>query len=475
MNSVLLQIPNLFMDNSEDSILTIKKENDEYLLSVSNEFDPIRSKLTCNYFKEIVGTQRFKQICRKPYIALESEDIDQNSIIITKNFARKFFVGLFDLHKEDLDKTKASKAIDENIRDLIIFKESDNIESLFMKDRPLLQEFDNAKTSGKGFEGLIERVYIRILHHFMSIKEGDKKIAKLCDIEMLTSRLADREMQKGEIVLLSNGYFYVDQVIIGGGAYISILKDIEGIKPPKIICRGTAMRRTATEGLKSGVNDLLLEVGMMGIKKIWPPLSQYLKENKISSVEILGKSLGGAYAQELAILIEGILGIEIKQLITFCSVGVGEAINNLFKKEILHKRKTTFNILVLRNGGSIDQIDYIPVVGGVHLGEGTASTECKIKICYIQPGNGEVNYLSDYSKWHKLFRRFLASFRGGHSRQTTLKEFNYKIVDDSQINAHLRMGNQLEKVRKSFAYTLHTLTLRHLNSHSFNSYFYLQR
>jgi len=382
---------------------------------------------------------------------------------------------LLDLHKDDLNEMGEDKAIEEKIRDLLILNRLDNIEPLFMQDRPLLQKFDKAKTSGKGLEGLIERVYIRINHHFMVINEPDKKIAKLRDIEMITSRLADREMQKGEILHLSKGYFYVDHVIIGGGAYISILRDVKGVNTPKIICRGTAMRPTATGGLKSGINDILLEIGTMGVKNIWPELSKYLIENKIGSVELLGKSLGGAHAQELAILIEGINGVEIKKLITCCSVGAGESINNLFKKEILQNRMRPFKIQVIRNGGSEDQIDYIPTIGGVHLGEGSSSEQCKIKVCYIQPGNEEVGFLTTHPNRYNLIKRFLFTLSNGHSRQTTLKEFKWKIIDESQINEHLSIGNQLEKIRKCLAYTIHFLTLSTLNAQSFTSYFYLKK
>lgn len=38
---------------------------------------------------------------------------------------------------------------------------------------PLIKDFkiDKAKTSGKGFDGLIERVYLTMHHHFKVIEE----------------------------------------------------------------------------------------------------------------------------------------------------------------------------------------------------------------------------------------------------------------------------------------------------------------
>lgn len=122
----------------------------------------------------------------------------------------------------------------------------------------------------------------------------------------------------------------------------------------------------------------------MGVKNIWPNLSKDLKDNNINTVEILGKSLGGAHAQELAVLIEGVLKIRVDKLTTYCSVGTGRKINNLFKSEILAKRSTPFNIQVIRNGGdgSDDEVDYIPAVGGEHLGA-DAGDKYKIEVTYI--------------------------------------------------------------------------------------------
>lgn len=477
MNNILLQVATLFRNQSEVSILTIQKQNHQYFFSIDTQTNSDAKIVTLNCLREIIGTDKLKRICSNPCIDIDVSAIDQNSLTLTKNVVRRIFVGMLDFQVADLNEMDKKADIDAKFRHLLIYNKLEEVESLFMSSTPLLQKFkiDRATTSGKGFEGLVERIFIRIQHHFMVIQETDKKAAEIRDVELLTSRLADREMQKGELIHLSDGYFYVDHIFIGGGAYVSVLKDVQGINTPKIICRGTAMRRTATGGLKSGINDVLLEIGTLGVKSIWSDLSKYLIANQIKSVELLGKSLGGAFAQELALLIEGIDGIEIKKLTTFCSVGVGEAINNLFKTEILQKRAKPFELQVLRNGGSSqEQVDYIPTIGGVHLGEGSSPEQCKVEVYYIQPGDQEVGFFSLRS-WFNLIRNFFLSFRYAHCRQTTLEKFSWKKVEDDRVQEHLNIGNRLEKIRKCFAYIIHFFTLCLLNGRSFASFFYVKR
>jgi hypothetical protein len=255
------------------------------------------------------------------------------------------------------------------------------------------------------------------------------------------------------------------------------LKDLNGIKTPKLVCRGTAMRRTATEGFNSAINDILLEIGTMGIKQLWPELSKYLQTNRISSIEILGKSLGGAQAQELAILMEGVDLIEVKKLTTFCSVGVGEDINSLFKKMILQNRKSPFEMQVIRNAGRTQsEVDYVPVVGGVHLGEKVPLEKCHIEVCYIHPGReGAIIYPKNPGLLN-LIRNFMGSFGNAHCRQTTLNEFSWHTIQGrDHIDEHLRFGSQLERIRKGCAYAINCLTGFWLNGKSFTSFVEAQK
>ncbi len=275
---------------------------------------------------------------------------------------------------------------------------------------------------------------------------------------------------------LHDGYFFVDKVFVQGGAYVSVLRDLEQKLPAKIVCRGTALRPTATDGFRSGLNDALVQIGTLGITSIWPSLSKYLKDNKITDVEILGKSLGGAHAQELAVLVEGVHKINVKKLTTYCSVGVGKEINNLFQKEIANTRNTPFNIHVIRNGGNAaDEADAIPAVGGVHLGEGLPKEKCQIEIDYIHSGRGKVNTLATTGSFFALPKNFIASFNTGHCRQSTLDEFSWNTIDDHiEKNEHLRIGEQLETIRKYAAHALNYATFLQINT-SFDKFFYDQK
>jgi hypothetical protein len=473
MISSFSQVPGLFKDQPENCILTIEKNSDSYSFSVRSQSSSSATDSTLSCLKEIIGTARLRRICQQPEIGIDIEEIDQNTLLLTKNVVRKIFVGLMDVKKVDFDEIIDPMPLEEKFQKLTISNTFEDIESFLMGRAPTLQRYaiDKAATSGKGLEGLIERVHVAMYHHFQVMTENDTKAAKVRDAEMLTSRLADRELREGSVVHLADGYFQVDKIFVNGGAYISVLKDMSEIMPPKIVCRGTAMRRTATGALLSGLNDVQLEIGTMGIKRIWPALSQYLIENQISAVTILGKSLGGAHAQELAILAEN-MGVEVKKLITYCSVGVGQSINNIFKDSILSNRNSPFKIQIIRNASyEGNQVDYIPAIGGVHLGEGTSVEKCAVEVCYIQPGEQSEYIYPNETGFIKLIKNFLRSFGTPHCRQTTLTNFSWKKIEDrGEINEHLRIGNRLERVRSLLAYFIHFLTLTRVNGESFTSF-----
>lgn len=458
------QIANAFKDGSEHEILNTKKtEEGSYIFLVNR----LNSGSGLSFFQELIGENRLNRICQRV-------NIDKNSpLFLTRENVHKIFIGMMDIQKEDIEEQPGP--IDKIYRQLMLFDNFTEFENAFICGSPNIEtlSIDTAITSGKGLKSLTERVSILAKHYFTSIVETNEEAKMYRDVEMLTSRLADREIEKGTVLYLHDGHFYVDEVFIGGGAYVAVLRDFNNHSPAKIVCRGTAMRRTATGGLQSGLNDLLLEMGTMGIKNIWPSLSKYLKNNHINDVEILGKSLGGAHAQELAILVEGVLKINVKKLTTYCSVGVGEEVNELFKSEVLLKRRTPFHIQVIRNGGagSDDDVDYIPTVGGKHLGA-DAEDKCKIEIIYISPSK-KVNTNPLESRVQQQIKRFIRSFGNSHSRQTTLKKFYWrKIENKDHIKKHLIIGNQIENVRKIFARSINLLTLFYLNGKSFKSYFF---
>lgn len=302
-------------------------------------------------------------------------------------------------------------------------------------------------------------------HYFTLLTETNEQAKIYRDAEMLSSRLADREIQKGTVVPLRDGYFYADEVFVGGGAYVAVLRDFNGIKTPKIILRGTAMRKTATDWLLSGLNDLLVQIGIMGTKSVWPKLSKYLKDNGINKVEVLGKSLGGAHAQELAVLIEGVSKVYVEQLTTCCSVGVDQEVHDLFEREVLANRTTPFNIRVLRN-----EKDRVPGVAGSHLGSKNLD-KCNTEFVYLSTAENVETYPLKLGFLQHL-RELLLSFGAPHCRQNTLGKFFWKKIEDKdEIERHLQVGNQLEIVRKTIAWAINLVTFFIVNGRGYKSYF----
>jgi hypothetical protein len=464
-NSHWNQIVDAFYNGPEDGKLNIAKTAEgSYLFSVAESC----SSSSVPLFEELVGASRLNRICRRA-------DLDKNSsLFLSKENVHSIFLEMMNIQKQDIEECK--EPIEQSYRRLMLFENFDDFKTSFICGSQSIEalKVDKAATSGKGKQGLTEKVLILAHHHFTLLTEQNETKHTYRDAEMLTSRLADREMQKGMVVHLRDGYFYVDELFVGGGAYVAVLRDFSNQSAPKIVCRGTAMRWTATEGWQSGVNNVLLEIGMMGIKKIWPALSKYLKSRDFKTVEILGKSLGGAHAQELAVLIEGVLGIPVKNLTTYCSVGVGQKINELFKRDILSKRSSPFKIQVIRNGGagSDDEVDYIPSVGGEHLGSG-AVDKCEVEVVYISTSADVEIYPLQSGKLHQIWR-FFQSFGTPHCRQTTLGDFYWKKIEHKKdADDHLiKVGNCLEKIRKIFAWIIHLLTLFLLNGKNFISYYF---
>lgn len=461
MSSLIRQIPGFFANRQEDDVLIIENGSQGFLLSSGNEASAPTIAQSVVNLREIIGSERLARICRNPDIGIDIQKLNQNTLVLTKSVVRKIFVGLLDIQKSDIDSSPEG-TIEEKYRKAIIFESLEEVEGALLGGCPKIDQFhvDKASTSGKGFEGLTERVYIAMQHHFKVLEETNAKAAELRDAEFLTSRLADREIRPGSVFHLKNGCFYADKIFNRGGAYIAVLRDLQGIEPAKIVCRGTAMRRSAAGGFTSGLNNILLEIGSLGVKKSWPHLSKYLQDEEINTVEVFGKSLGGAHAQSLAVALEGLDKVQVRKLTTYGSVGVSRRVNDLFKKEVLAKRRTPFEILVIRNGSPKKRnIDYIPAVGGAHLGHGTARNACNIEVCYIQTEDGEIGVYPARIGIKKLVRFFLDSFKTAHCRQITLNDFRWKSIHSrAEVNSHLNVGRPLERVRECFAFGVHLLT-----------------
>ncbi len=259
------------------------------------------------------------------------------------------------------------------------------------------------------------------------------------------------------------------QDFIAGGAYVSALQDLNDPTRVKLVCRGTAMRYSASGGLLSGLNDLLVDVGLMGIKSVWPSIRAYLQEKGIKEVETLGKSLGGAHAQQLAVLVEGIAKIPVTKLTTFGGVGTTERVHQLFNK-VRKKQDHEIKISVVRNGGTEEtEHDFIPTVGGMHLGIDTPKS--KVTVYYLNEGQ-EPSVPFPGTTGIVAAKQFLSSFGIAHCRQITLKQFNWIAISNlDTIKEQLAMGTYLDPYRKVMANALDYLTLGYLNGLDFDEYY----
>ncbi len=304
--------------------------------------------------------------------------------------------------------------------------------------------FDRPKTSGQGAIGQAEKVVLTLEHYVKQGQEQSQTKKAIRDAEFLTSRMADREMQIEEVLPLSDGYFYVDKTFVGGGAYVAVLRDLEGYKPCKIVCRGTAGRYSATNSVLSVLNDVQVTFGSMGVRTIWSELSEYLKNKNDKIVQLYGKSLGGAHAQRLALLIESTPHTRVEKLTTVCSVGVDDEIHQQFR-QVLSERKKPFEIVIIRNGGATrDVIDPVPLLGGVHLGHNLERKCCKTRIYYI-----------DTSKKISTtpvatILRFITSFKQ-HCKQVTLDTFSFRKIKASSNAEHLAVDGKIEQYRVRIA------------------------
>jgi hypothetical protein len=310
---------------------------------------------------------------------------------------------------------------------------------------------DRPRHRGGSVESRRECAQLAAHHQWQQARETCPKKRELRDVEFMASRLADREPQVGDCLPLSHGVFTVTATFVREGAYVACLEDVSKRLAPKVLCRGTAMRWNATQNWQSGLNNVVPEMASRGVQAVWPDLLCHFQRIGATSVEVLGKSMGGACAQQIAILFEVVARIPVVKLTTLCSVGAGERVNALFKEQVLAHRHEPFRILVVRAGGRPDGTgaDCIPFVGGEHLGMGTTEAQCDIEVCYIGR-DGEIHPPQQGSV-AQMATGFLASFPGAHSRQTTLAPFSVSSVQRSEVDRHLAMGTALEGTRMRLA------------------------
>jgi hypothetical protein len=432
--------------------------------------EPFAEEKITEFFQKmrhVLGKERYERTCTR----MEQE---YGEIRPTEKDLRTFLLLLFDIQKIDIDE-QAGKDPVAAYKELIPFESMEQFKKIFLRPCPNSEEFyiDKVKTSGKGLKGLEERVFLNVLHHFHVQTEGKSERAFLRDAEMLTGRYIDREPPQGSLIHLKEGVFFVDKTFSSSGGYVSVLRDIKGERVPKLVCRGTAVRRTATSGFASGINDLLPQMGMWGVQAIWPELSKYLKDEQ--SVEIFGKSLGGAVAQELTVLLEGKANVRVDHLVTVCSVGVGKEINDLFLNKVLAKREgAPLAISVLRNKGNddADELDYVPILGGKHIGVDAPSDKCKSLVYELSPQEATISPISKKARVVFYMRKLSKSLGACHCRQTTLKDdFKYQCIEDpTEVNELLLSGEIFERIRRSVTFIFKQITL-HRFSYRLEDYF----
>ena len=454
-----------FKGAPESSYLVIKEKNDHYIFSSSERYDEEVAFITWKKFESIFGQSNVSNICQQASIT----KLDKRSV-------RKILVTL---------------AVFQKGESLMHFRTIEEMERLFLDKGPNKEKFryDKAKNCGKGFSGLCDKVYLQWLHYFsVNTSTEDRNKTKIREAEFLTGRLGDREFQEGAYVYLGNNQIYqVDRVVIKGGAYMSILRNTKNSTEVKIVCRGTRFSPKASGGFQSALDDLHYELGNAGVQACWPSITTYLSDHEIKEVEVLGKSLGGAHAQRLSLLIMSYHPNILKELTTVFSVGVGSEAEAIFEtllatkehreeevasseeeevssseeEEVASSETDAYSpkrlkITVIRNGGDKDGqgVDYIPCVGGEHLGATLNNNEkVKIAIYYIHPSNDTPTQIDDKANFFKKSYHFIKSFHAPHIRQTSLEDFSYTEIKNSEENLnlvkqHLNDGKSLERVRR---------------------------
>lgn len=437
---------------------------------------PVDTTLEC--LQLLIGNKRFERIVERKELEFLPNQFQKKSFKLSLEVAKKIFLGLGDIRWDDLEeaalgygrelRSYSVPEIDQLYRSLIPFEK---IEDVFFRTPPEIDYYDMIETCGKGYKGLLERVAtILSLWKTCVEEELDSLRQFMTEVEVLTSRLGDREPPEGTVIRLRKGYYVIDKVFAAGGCYVSVLRNMTDCKAPILLCRGTAVRLKATGCLLSCFNDLLPDIGMLGIKSIWQDVADYLHIHRIEEIDIFGKSLGGAHAQYLTTLVTGKTKTRVATLVTCCSVGVNDQVSEIFHESLKNRQKEEPDICIIRNSGNDgkEEVDYIPFIGGTHVHTKSERT----KIYYLFPSTTSDELVdgipTDGWMLQKVYK-FMTSFLKAHIRQTTLKEYNVKIVPHTQ--KEVKKGLELEWIRELMAKTLNRVYGRLLDVPSFE-YFY---
>lgn len=427
--------------------------------------------------KELIGHKRLVRIFLKDELQLDPALLMKNQVELTQDVVHRIFIGLGDIRLEDLEEKASLEGqklnslsvndIDRIYDELLPF---DLVEKALMNHCKPVDYHDRIMTHGKGFSGFQERVWtiLTAKNEVVNPTNASPLHAKISEIEMLASRLADREPPVGSVLRLKDGYFVIDRIFAQGGAHVSVLKGVSADQSRAILlCRGTAASWNATGGYLSVLNDCLKEIGSLGIKSIWKDLKQYLAEHKILQVDILGKSLGGTHAQYLTTLIGGTTHVHVNSLSTHSSLGVPTRVQEIFGKEVISKVIQKPEILIIRSAGNPEahDIDYIPCVGGEHL-----HTENTTEVYYLVPPHDTHDFATpgEGGMAQKILG-FMQSFGFAHCRQNTLRP--YSLRAGGNLQHEVRVGTQLEPIRNIVATFIDYITLGLVNGEPFEKFY----
>lgn len=420
--------------------------------------------------KLIVGEKRLERIFKRQ--GRNGIAANEGSLEITKDLMHQILLGMEDIRFEDIQEMGGDGASTEQLDKIYnALLPNTDLKNLFAGFSQEVKYYDKVQGSGKTMATLEQRVWT-ILQHRQRVSVRPIH-CQFEDFEMLSSRLGDREPPVGTVVILSSGYFAAEKIFAGGGAYVTVWRSLSLDRPAIVVCRGTAASRIgATEGVMSGISDILPELGFYGIRSIWPELKKYLEENEVRFIDVLGKSLGGAHAQYLATLITGQTATCVSALKTYCSVGTPESVNALFNKALESTKKAAPCIEVYRNIGDLKdgQVDYIPFVGGQHV-----HIKGNTRFFYVIPEEQEKakgNYIEAFHasiSLKKQFVGFMRSFVKAHARQNSLKE--YSLAESYDIDLEANVGTRLEPWRVKMANVFNNCTFHAFQTETFEEFY----
>lgn len=463
-NSLAIQLPHY----SSSAQVTISRSADDFVVRVfersrwRKQSHQQENLQTLHELQLVIGEDRLQRICARPEIAIQWNE----HLVVTKEVIQKLWAGMLDIRKDDLDfahgkniQGTSVKRIEKMYQALLPLTTFNENAAVWVSKVDL---YDKAATSGKGLQGLREKAWTLHTATKSAIK-GDA-VTSYEQVELLSSRLIDREPAIGSVAWYDTGYYVVDKIFARGGAYITLWRHLSDSSRCLLVCRGTAMRYSASQSYTSGLNDMTYEIGFGGIKATWPELHRYLLQNRTKTIDLIGKSLGGAHAQYLTSLIVSLTDIQVKNVKTYCSVGVPQNVQTIYEKAIRDKHLSEPNFEIFRNGGDLEkkEMDLIPSVGGPHL---HSLQRRKTYVYYAIPKGQKVAKIDERLT---LSLQLLQSFAKAHVRQTSL--IAYELELRRNIEQEIALGTHLEPIRLKLASMFNLVTFGRFNQDTFEAF-----